>query len=57
MIKKKVKLDINIGTNYSSYNNDNLIDKQGSKIQQLGIINSNEMRNYYLKSGLLTAVR
>lgn len=48
--KEKSKiLDINIGTNYSSYNNDNLIDKQGSKIQQLGIINSNEMRNYYLK--------
>lgn len=48
--KEKSKiLDINIGTNYSSYNNDNLIDKQGLKNQQLGIINSNEMRNYYLK--------
>lgn len=43
-------LDVNLGSNYSSYNNDNLIDKQGmTKNQQLGIINSNEMRNYYLK--------
>jgi ferric enterobactin receptor len=47
--KNKV-LDINIGTNYSSYDNDNLIEKQGlTKTQQLGIINSNQMRNYYLK--------
>lgn len=48
--KEKSKiLDINIGTNYSSYNNDNLINKQGAKNQELGIINRNEMRNYYLK--------
>lgn len=47
--KNKI-LDVNLGSNYSGYNNDNLIDKQGmTKNQQLGIINSNEMRNYYLK--------
>ncbi|WP_433631500.1 outer membrane beta-barrel protein [Chryseobacterium cucumeris] len=47
-------LDINLGTNYSGNDNDNLIDKQihnqtGSSNQQLGVISSNQMRNYYLK--------
>ncbi|CAD0220152.1 outer membrane beta-barrel family protein [Chryseobacterium sp. D764] len=47
-------LDINLGTNYSSNDNDNLIDKQINKQgaitnQQLGSISSNQMRNYYLK--------
>ncbi|MEF9479253.1 outer membrane beta-barrel protein [Chryseobacterium sp. 1B4] len=47
-------LDINLGTNYSSDNSDNLIDKQIDKQgvikdQQLGVVSSNQMRNYYLK--------
>lgn len=47
-------LDINLGTNYSSNDNDNLIDKEINKqgvktAQQLGVIRSNQMRNYFLK--------
>ncbi|PWN72296.1 TonB-dependent receptor [Chryseobacterium phosphatilyticum] len=48
-------LDINAGSNYSSNDNDNLIDKTifdkqgGQKAQQLGFISTNQMRNYYLK--------
>ncbi|KAB1230862.1 TonB-dependent receptor domain-containing protein [Chryseobacterium viscerum] len=48
-------LDVNLGTNYSSNNNDNLIDKEvidklgGKKAQQLGFVRMNQMRNYYLK--------
>ncbi|UKB81065.1 TonB-dependent receptor domain-containing protein [Chryseobacterium sp. MEBOG07] len=48
-------LDVNLGTNYSSNNNDNLIDKEaidkfgGKKSQQLGFVRMNQMRNYYLK--------
>lgn len=47
-------LDINLGTNYSGNDSDNLIDKEihnqaGSTAQQLGVISSNQMRNYYLK--------
>lgn len=49
--KEKSKiLDINIGTNYSGYDNDNLINKQGSsKPEELGAISNSQMRNYYLK--------
>ncbi|PWN64006.1 TonB-dependent receptor domain-containing protein [Chryseobacterium viscerum] len=48
-------LDVNLGTNYSSNNNDNLIDKEAidkfgvKKGQQLGFVRMNQMRNYYLK--------
>jgi hypothetical protein len=48
-------LDVNLGTNYSSNNNDNLIDKEATdkfgvkKGQQLGFVRMNQMRNYYLK--------
>ncbi|AKK71279.1 TonB-dependent receptor [Chryseobacterium gallinarum] len=47
--KNKI-LDINVGTNYSGNNGDNLINKTGlSNVQELGVISNNEMRNYYLK--------
>ncbi|MBV8325059.1 TonB-dependent receptor [Chryseobacterium sp.] len=43
-------LDINLGTNYTGSDNDNLINKVGiNNIQELGIISNNQMRNYYLK--------
>ncbi|MFZ4929544.1 outer membrane beta-barrel family protein [Chryseobacterium sp. Mn2064] len=46
-------LDVNIGTNYTGNDNDNLIDKRGTsiadKMGQLGVLSNNQMRNYYLK--------
>ncbi|VFA41587.1 outer membrane beta-barrel family protein [Chryseobacterium indologenes] len=48
--KEKSKiLDINVGTNYTGNDNDNLINKVGAKTQELGVISNNQMRNYYLK--------
>ncbi|MGU3376519.1 TonB-dependent receptor domain-containing protein [Chryseobacterium sp. M5A1_1a] len=43
-------LDINIGTNYTGNDNDELIHKQTTKeLQEIGVISHNQMRNYYIK--------
>ncbi|REC42125.1 outer membrane beta-barrel protein [Chryseobacterium pennipullorum] len=42
-------LDINLGTNYTGNDDDNLINKSGAVNDQLGVISKNQMRNYYLK--------
>lgn len=43
-------LDINIGTNYTGNNNDELINKKTLKdLQEIGSISNNQMRNYYIK--------
>lgn len=48
--KNKI-LDINLGTNYSGNDSDQLINKTTLKngIKEVGVTNNNQMRNYYLK--------
>lgn len=44
-------LDINLGTNYSGNDSDEIINKATAKngIKEVGITSDNQMRNYYLK--------
>ncbi|AZA77264.1 TonB-dependent receptor [Chryseobacterium sp. G0186] len=43
-------LDVNIGTNYTGNNNDELINKKTLKeLQEIGSLSDNQMRNYYIK--------